>query len=598
MYYLYGTDPNEPIEAKDIDFAVKKIKMIELYPENQAEPKPFKLDERGYPIEQENYIDFRGYRENRFYKIDESLIDKAFVPLYEGTAQRKENYQNIEKCYRNIEGKTYYFYKVYDIPLRDLLSVNYNSLLLECKTDAVSTNEIAVVQKQEYITSDERRIRIQQINEQMAEMHRMKKKLENELAEMNRWVEAKTRVIKAYETYLGSYEEITQLIKGHNAAEEEPLHIYQQKLFMDEEIGILKLTEDPFDDKNEFDWKNIDEFDRWIKLNYQDYLKHEKSLCVFQVKRYEKDYIGRYDRDVGSLFYNTMMNFNNKDCYILIRNGENLYRLWENLSVPLSVFPTQEDIISAQKDSWGRPATDEEVKKNLLPWSYVGTFLQGLIDRTDIFGNYIKNKFNLLLPLEIDERYLVFERNLEQDNLIEDKFHINVFDYMKKNVENTKVGDFIFFDGSMLSMSEKHFREEHDMYNRKYLESTPERNRLYKVYEIKDKYSYKLYKILYWESDKVWKKVTDRYIGWDNYDYAPRQRRTGAWIHKDEFFNLSQVKDKEELLFFIQDRRNRTKYMQYLPKLITAYKMMLQLEKGDTSFVMDKDKNVIKQNKE
>lgn len=593
MFYLYGTKSDKIIEAKDIDFAIKKIKMTELYPENQATPKPFKVEVDGFPTKHDNYIDYPDFREIEFHDLDESLVDRSFVPLYEGNTESLEDDGEGQEFWRIIDGRKYYFHKVHDIPLRDLLSVNYNSLLLECKTDAVSTNEIAVVQKQEYVSSDERRIRIQQINEQMAEMHKVKMQLEEELKEMNQWVEAKTRVIKAYETYLGSYEEITQLLKGKNAPEEEPLHIYQQKLFMDEEIGILKLTEDPFDDKNEFDWKNIDEFDRWIKLNYQNYLKHEKSLCVFQVKRYEKDYIGRYDRDVGSLFYNTMMNFNNKDCYILIRNGENLYRLWENLSVPLSVFPTQDDIISAQKDTWGRLATDEEVKKNLLPWSYVGTFLQGLIDRTDIFGNYIKNKFNLLLPLEIDERYLVFERNLEQDNLIEDKFHINVFDYIKKNVENTKVGDFIFFDGSMLSMSEKHFREEHGMYNRKYLESTPKRNRLYKVYEIKDRYSYKLYKILYWESDTVWKKVTGRYVGWDNYDYAPRQRRTGVWIHKDEFFNISAVKDKEELLFFIRDRRNRTRYMQYLPKLIIAYKMMMQLESGDTSFVMDADKDVI-----
>lgn len=91
MYYLYGTKPDELVEAKDTDFAIKKIKMIELYPENQAEPKPFRLDEHGYPVRQENYIDFPGYRDNRFYEIDESLIDKAFVPLYEALAAEKEN---------------------------------------------------------------------------------------------------------------------------------------------------------------------------------------------------------------------------------------------------------------------------------------------------------------------------------------------------------------------------------------------------------------------------------------------------------------------------------------------------------------------------
>ena len=130
-------------------------------------------------------------------------------PLYEGNTESLEDDGEGQEFWRIIDGRKYYFHKVHDIPLRNLLSVNYNSLLLECKTDAVSTNEIAVVQKQEYVSSDERRIRIQQINEQMAEMHKVKMQLEEELKEMNQWVEAKTRVIKAYETYLGSYNDNT-----------------------------------------------------------------------------------------------------------------------------------------------------------------------------------------------------------------------------------------------------------------------------------------------------------------------------------------------------------------------------------------------------
>lgn len=191
MFYLYGTKSDKIIEAKDIDFAIKKIKMTELYPENQATPKPFKVEGDGFPTKHDNYIDYPDFREIEFHDLDESLVDRSFVPLYEGNTESLEDDGEGQEFWRIIDGRKYYFHKVHDIPLRDLLSVNYNSLLLECKTDAVSTNEIAVVQKQEYVSSDERRIRIQQINEQMAEMHKVKMQLEEELKEMNQWVEAK-----------------------------------------------------------------------------------------------------------------------------------------------------------------------------------------------------------------------------------------------------------------------------------------------------------------------------------------------------------------------------------------------------------------------
>lgn len=91
MFYLYGKEPHNIIEAKNIEYAIKKIKMAELYPENQAIPSPFKKDEDGYAIKKKNYIDYSDFGRIEFHKIDESLIDKAFVPLYEGVTEHKEN---------------------------------------------------------------------------------------------------------------------------------------------------------------------------------------------------------------------------------------------------------------------------------------------------------------------------------------------------------------------------------------------------------------------------------------------------------------------------------------------------------------------------
>ena len=398
-----------------------------------------------------------------------------------------------------------------------------------------------------------------EIEKKKLELEKQKQELESQIAEMEKWLKGKYRVICAYETYLGTKEEVVELI-GEGKTSNEPIHLYQAVRFMDEEYGIVnleKITETTWVESDDFDYKNINLFDEWITKNYKMFIPSERGIVMWRIKRLRKDY--------GDKWENMACNGYNANCYFLIRNGERLYRIFSDVaSKDDTMFPTEAQSIQAGYKFHGFKDNEkfdqESFMENTLPWKYILIAIQGILDRTDILGTDCQFKTNLILGL-YDKEKIVLVRDKERKDLIGDDTMPSWHDYLKENRNKTKVGDRIiitdlwgsknYYNGAT---DDTHFICEHDMDWRRRWVGIPNRS---KVYEIKD-YNEKKdkYKILYFE---------ERYFG------DTKRKRTAIWLNKDEFFNISQTTEKD-LKYYLNDRREREHYLYMIPKVKLAYK--------------------------
>ena len=395
-----------------------------------------------------------------------------------------------------------------------------------------------------------------QIEKKMLELEKQKQELKLQIAEMEKWLKGKYRVICAYETYLGTKEEVVELI-GEGKTSNEPIHLYQAVRFMDEEYGIVnleKLTETTWVQQDDFDYQNIDLFDDWITKNYKMFIPSERGIVMWRIKRRRKDY--------GDKWENMVCDGYNRNCYFLIRNGERLYRIFSDVeSKNDTMFPTEQQSIEAGKKWSSDKGFDQEsFMENTLPWKYILIAIQGILDRTNILGTDCQFKTNLICGL-FDKEKIVLVRDKERKDLIGDDTMPSWYNYLKENRNKTKIGDRIIITDLWGSKNyygsdtdDSYFIYEHNMDWRRRWVGIPNRS---KVYEIKD-YNEKKdkYKILYFE--ERWYNDT-------------KKKRTAIWLNKDEFFNISQTTEKD-LKYYLNDRREREKYLDMLPKIKLAYK--------------------------
>ena len=528
------------IEADTLEFAIYKFAY--------AEDDIYKYLS-DYSLSEYNY-------ELRKYVLKDGCYDKAEINIY-----AKTNKDSEPKFVKTVK-------------ISELENFNFDDIekKLASKGQKADSQEIALVKEDtvkvyaENLPQEFKEGKIKtvkdfnncrtEIEKKMLELEKQKQELESQIAEMEKWLKGKYRVICAYETYLGTKEEIVELI-GEGKTSNEPIHLYQAVRFMDEEYGIVnleKITETTYVEMDAFDYKNIDLFDKWITENYKMFIPSERGIVMWRIKRLRKDY--------GDIWENMVCNGYNANCYFLIRNGERLYRVFSDVSSKDdTMFPTKEQNIQAgRKWSTSKEFDQESFMENTLPWKYILVAIQGILDRTNILGTDCQFKTNLICGL-FDKEKIVLVRDKERKDLIGDNTMPSWNNYLKENRNKTKIGDRIiitdlwgsknYYIGHTDDIS---FICDHHIGWRRRWVGIPNRS---KVYEIKD-YDEKKdkYKILYFEerwSDDIKKK------------------RTAIWLDKTEFFNLSQTTE-EDLKYYLNDRRERENYLDMLPKVKLAYK--------------------------
>lgn len=430
--------------------------------------------------------------------------------------------------------------------------------------DNEDTNETALVTfNKDYLVHQKNKL--QEKRDKFEILTRIMNKKRNEMQHYVGLIEEKIRkvmkVLATIELYLGIDEEIFQLQSGQKAPTDTPINVRQQILYMDEEIGVYE--------NQGLDYEDIKEFDEWllVKKNYIKLIPEEKGLVVIRMRRKDKDY-------GGSPIQNHFANQPNKETYLLIRNGDCLYRIHSSIIIKPRMFPKHEELqellTEPKKNEWNRDKEEREnklfsYKKNLI-------FLQGLLDRTDVFKP-IKKPIDLFKVESYDESDFRF---IYDDELTLPDGRLPYKDWKKEINSKIKRGTRIYFCGFMycygFTGNERESRYPFRTFNE------PD----YGVYSVK-----RIEPAERWSSEKIiCHFLPNDEIYDNNYESHKRKQSIPFYLYTSDKvvlnYDLMTISDID---YYIHNRYERRHYLDMLPVLKKMRKERVKEMKWEKGFV-------------
>lgn len=197
------------------------------------------------------------------------------------------------------------------------------------------------------------------------------------------------------ELYAGVKEEAKLIREGTQPPQETPLTIRQMLRYMDEETLIDY-------DKGGMDYSNLDDFDKWVAKpeNLNRIAPELRCLVAFKVRRHHKDY-GRCN-SIWEAFQQLEKHNANMQTYLLIRNGEQVFRLATGINFEPRLLPFKHEFERPfeEEDSWDSKKSPrqimpddfdydeavEERKKKIFEANRILFLVQGLLDRSKVFS--------------------------------------------------------------------------------------------------------------------------------------------------------------------------------------------------------------------
>jgi hypothetical protein len=385
------------------------------------------------------------------------------------------------------------------------------------------------------------------------------------------------RVLGILEVYLGVHEEIFQITEGTPAPESEPITIRQRVLFMDEEVAVVEIYSgrSGITYSGDINFQSVHLFDEWLLKdnNIDQILPEKKGVIALRPSRQN-----RYD-DLDPI---SKLNSEAQDkmTYLLIRNGENLYRVWTDImGVTETFFPTQSDneaIAKLLDDDYSWNAEEAEKEKSI--WIRNMLLIQGLADRTQVFSPVPDGRIEFTNPETYNDESRV--RLIRDGEGTLSDGHISFKQWRDKLAESTERGTRVYFQGVA---SFKQDGSRFDVYQNWY--PSPPAPGIYTVEEVarKDDPNRKRgrgdyvpeFRILYLPPDPVWSR--------DDWNDTERRRRYSFWIFADEFINYDNF-DLENVDYFLKSREERRNYREIMPLLIGLRKDRLAEIQAEQDF--------------
>jgi hypothetical protein len=260
-------------------------------------------------------------------------------------------------------------------------------LVPENEATAIRMNKKLMVAKTQFAKTQE--LMKQRSKELQGFLEEQKSIIASKAEALEVQIKMATQAMSVLQTYTGALDELTPITRGEPAPAETKLVMRQLLLYMDEEMAIAR--------SKGIDYTETHLFDEWLKdPDHRDQvMPEEKGVVALKPRRRMKDY--------GDSYLNKKLNEHNKKVYILIRNGENLSRIYTDLELEEVLFPRADEFeqyFYEEERDW---KTNEKTKKPLRPGSrqymeamekagemqqeYFKVFilLQGLFDRTKLF---------------------------------------------------------------------------------------------------------------------------------------------------------------------------------------------------------------------
>ncbi len=479
----------------------------------------------------------------------------------------------------------------------DLDQDSGTSLIHVSSKEYLTTLQSAAREKAEHFMLVKHHV-MRSLEKQKAHYHAILSRFEGVVAAFQKEVKRIQKIITIIELYLGIHETILQIQEGPLASEDAPITFRQRILFMDEEVGDPRL--DKYGNDEGLDFRNIEAFDSWLcdNQNYKKVIPEEKCVCVFKVRRKEK-----HGHNVGgNPFVSNWMHQADKKTYILIRNGDNLYRIWTNLEIGDRLFPHKTELMdlqqgaSTQREHWydrGKEAAQKELEQSIEYYRRQFIMMQGLIDRTTVL-HPLKAHVKLM-DLDLDKTDAVKFIYDDGPSLVPPGY-VPFNEWFKRVNSTIEEGTRIILIKDAHSQRGRYDDRYRGNWDKEYSHRLPKGPKK-GIYTVFTKKSEKGIRTPWSSWDEHPKEVLCIYYNpgdtiinfWDSYDRGHERKNSVSYIISNEhdrfLINFDEVTTKD-IDFYLDSRIDRHEYVWMMPMLWEVRNHKLKEEKEEHDFLL------------
>ena len=408
------------------------------------------------------------------------------------------------------------------------------------------------------------------IAEQREKVEAIQRKYSDAIAIVERKLTRIRRVLGQLELYTGVNEDVIQIQEGTPAPIGEPIQFFQEVLYMDEEVGDWQ--------DGGLDFTKIEQFDEWLlRNNHLDLFVSKKGVRVFRVRRNGKQggEINYGNHRVYNPYLINKLDENDVKTYIIVRNGDNVYRIWADLIIHPYLFPKQDELqklideLEETHTHYWASSKKEQIEDFIDRYKFNFCLLQGLLDRSDVLAPH--NPINLFKE-GLESPYVQFVYDAEYKRVSDG--HPDYWHFVTEVNKDIKTGSRILFLQNYVMGVQDRFDERYYSWNRDKddtwgLPNVPETG-LYTV----EKNSHGDFVIKYMP-DKAW-----------HFDPG-RKNRISFKVYTDarEVLNYDAL-DLETVEYYLNNRINRADYLSIMPMLENVHKQLLEEMKQEESFIL------------
>lgn len=395
------------------------------------------------------------------------------------------------------------------------------------------------------------------LQRQMDALTAAKAQLALQVAELQAELARRMEQVWLIELYLGSKEQVVVLRQGVPAPVEEKITVRQATLCMDEEIAVHDWLNNP-DRIGQFDCESLEDFDRWLVSDpaaLDAICPWPKGIVALRPRRTEKDR-PELAGSLGAALAKIELEEADKMTYLLVRNGENLYRLWIDVRLWPRLVPRADDL-EAKSSFEDRSPASWDYERAEQKRKQVGAGLlaiTGLLQRSTLLHPLPRADINAFNPLHVDEFFTIVYDD-EGHNLLGDgRAHENLTwdSYHKWLKAQTDVGSRVIF-----RVPYQGSREDREIENRTNGRARvwPQNNAVYTIEEKLEKHwSHYEFKFKFLPGTTVYRRGEDGWV-----DEFERTRRVSFYCYRDEVVPLDCLSWRV-LEHLIRDRGQREHY--------------------------------------
>ncbi|MFI6340737.1 hypothetical protein [Streptomyces sp. NPDC050535] len=414
---------------------------------------------------------------------------------------------------------------------------------------------------------DRRRKRLRDLMEaQMRAAHRMLQPLKAQAARMQEGIEAIT-------LYLGIEEGIETLRDGEPAEADTPVVLRQMVLSADQECMVAA-------ESGGLDVEGLDDFFAWLLADDRhlaQVLPEPKGIVALVPSRTERHY-------GADPWFNAAMKKANATTFFLVRNGDRLYAVFNELKLQGRLFPAADEFASLFRDHQGRPLepgshqwekAEETADATRRQYMKVGLLLQGLADRTTILHPHPEQGLNLLDQNAIDAGRVVLVPDAEDAYALGDGSERFTNWHKRVNAQLRTGMRIIVASRSTAFRDLAYGREDYRRGHSRLHPPTADAPSPGTVHTIEERRPDGGLVIRYARADEVW---TDR-------GPRPARVRASCTVRADDSFVLAyDAADPDLLRAFLRNRVDRAHYLDMVPVINAALAAKAQERAAEAPF--------------